>query len=276
MHEKADTQKIHEVEHRLIELKSFAVAFSGGVDSSFLLALSQKIRPEKLLAITVDSEFVPSREIECAKKTAMSLGVDHICLSADILGNEEVVCNTEERCYHCKKQIFSMVRDAADDFGISSLLHAVNMDDLKEFRPGLKAAEELGFMSPLAMAGLTKKEIREGSRLLGLETWDKPSQSCLATRIPHHVRIEKRDLIRVDQAEAFLQSLGFAQVRVRCHGKTAIIEVEPDLVKMFLKEDIHRKMNQTLGGFGFEAVIIDRNGYNSGDRSRRNDQAAVL
>jgi uncharacterized protein len=276
MQTEADTQRLHELEIRLQGLASFAVAFSGGVDSSFLLAVARKIKPKKLLAVTVSSEFVPSREIEAAKKTASVLKVDHICLSADILGNEDVVRNTEERCYHCKKQIFSLIRSAADDLGIKALLHGVNLDDLKDFRPGLKAADELGFLSPLAEIGFTKKMIRENSRLLGLETWNRPSQSCLATRIPYHVRIQKPDLIRVDLAEAFLQNLGFAQVRVRCHGKKAIIEVEPDLVKMALKEDVRRKIHQTLGEFGFKEVIIDRNGYNSGDRSRKNDQAAVL
>ncbi len=264
----ADTQKLHELETRLQGLTSFAVAFSGGVDSSFLLAVAKKIKPKKLLAVTVSSGFVPSREIEVAKKMASVLKVDHICLSADILGNEEVVRNTEERCYHCKKQIFSLIRSAADDFGIKSLLHGVNLDDLKDFRPGLKAADELGFLTPLAEIGFTKKMIRENSRLLGLETWNKPSQSCLATRIPYHVRIQKPDLIRVDRAEAFLRKLGFAQVRVRCHGKTAVLEVEPDLVKRALKEDIRRKIDQTLEGFGFETIIIDKNGYKTGKMNR--------
>jgi uncharacterized protein len=268
MHAEAATQKLYELETRLQGLASFAVAFSGGVDSSFLLAVAKKIRPKKLLAVTVSSEFVPSREIEAAKKTASVLKVDHICLSADILGNEEVVRNTEERCYHCKKQIFSLIRSAADDLGIKALLHGVNLDDLKDFRPGLKAADELGFLSPLAEIGFTKKMIRENSRLLGLQTWNKPSQSCLATRIPYHVRIQKPDLVRVDRSEAFLRKLGFAQVRVRCHGKTAVLEVEPDLIKMALEEDVRQKIDRTLEGFGFKTIIIDKNGYKTGKINR--------
>nr|NJM02817.1 ATP-dependent sacrificial sulfur transferase LarE [Desulfobacula sp.] len=191
----------------------------------------------------------------------MSLKIDHICLGADVLGNEAVIRNTEQRCYHCKKQMFSLIRDAADHAGVKYLLHAVNLDDLQDFRPGLKAVEELGFLSPLAEAGFTKEEIRKNSRRLGLETWDKPSQSCLATRIPYHTRIERADLIRVDRAEAFLQSLGFVQVRVRCHGKTAVLEVEPDLVKKALEEDIRRKILPALKGEGFDQVVIDRGGY---------------
>jgi uncharacterized protein len=260
-------KKIKKLEDGLRELKFFAIAFSGGVDSSFLLAVAKKIKPEKLIAITVSSEFVPKREIEFAEKMAVSLKVDHICLTADILGNEEVLQNPKERCYHCKKQIFSLIRNTAENLGINSLLHAINLDDLKDFRPGLKAAEELGFISPLVAAGFTKNEIRESSRYLGLETWNKPSQSCLATRIPYHVRIEKADLMRVDQAEAFLQSLGFAQVRVRCQGKTAAVEVQPDMVRILLKEDIHRKVIQALEGVGFEEVMIDKDGYTTGKMS---------
>ena len=258
------TKKLQKLENRLLGLTSVAIAFSGGVDSFFLLAMTKKIKPGKLMAITAFSDFVASREIEFAKKMALSLKVDHICLEADILAKEEVVCNTRERCYHCKKQMFSLIRDTAGHFGIKTLLHAINLDDLKDFRPGLRAAEELGFLSPLAEFGFTKKEIRESSRHMGLETWNKPSQSCLATRIPYHVRIHKTDLMRVDQAEVFLQGLGFSQVRVRCHGKTAVIEVEPDLVKLISADDIRLEIAQKLEQLGFEKVLIDRDGYKTG------------
>ena len=258
------TKKLQELENRLQKLGSFAVAFSGGVDSSFLLAVAKKIKPEKLIAVTVSSQFVPEKESEFAKKMALSLEVEHVCLALDILRNEQVVQNTKDRCYYCKKQVFSLIRDTAENYGIASLLHAVNQDDLSDFRPGLKAADELGFLSPLAEAGFTKKEIRESSRQLLLETWNKPSQSCLATRIPYHVKINQADLMRVNQAESFLQSLGFAQVRVRCRGRTAVIEVEPDMVKVILENDRSRDIVKTLEGFGFETIIIDRDGYKTG------------
>lgn len=257
-------KKIMMLEGELQKLKSFAVAFSGGVDSSFLLAVAKKIKPEKLIAVTVSSAFVPEREIEFAKKMALMLKIEHICLTADILANEEVALNTKERCYHCKKQVFSLIRDTAKTFGINTLVHGVNLDDLNDFRPGLTAAKELGFLSPLADAGFIKKEIRESSRYLGLETWDKPSQSCLATRIPFDVRIEAKDLVRVDNAETFLKGMGFAQVRVRCYGKTAKIEVEPDRVNIIEKEDCRQKVLTALAGLGFEKVMIDREGYKTG------------
>lgn len=254
-------KKLKDLEKRLTELSSFAVAFSGGVDSTFLLAVAQRINPQQLLAITVSSQFVPKRETAFAKNIARSLGVKHICLDVDILENEDVANNTLERCYHCKKQMFSLIKETTEDLGIKFLLHAVNLDDLKEFRPGLKAAEELGFISPLVDANYTKDDIRLFSRQLGLETWSKPSQSCLATRIPHDVTIKAGDLILVDRAESFIQDLGFAQVRVRCHGKIARIEVEPGQIDYILNKDIRKKISKEFQRIGFEFTSVDIDGY---------------
>jgi len=254
-------KKFKDLEKRLTKLSSFAVAFSGGVDSTFLLAVSKKINPQQLLAITVSSQFVPKREIEFAKRIALSIGVKHICLDVDILGNEDVAGNTLERCYHCKKQMFLLIKETAQNLGIKFLLHAVNIDDLKDFRPGLKAAQELDFISPLVDAEYTKTDIRLLSRQLGLETWDKPSQSCLATRIPYDEMIKAVDLIMVDKAESFVQDLGFSQVRVRCHGKIARIEVEPGLIDTILKSDNRQKILKEFQKIGFEHTSIDIAGY---------------
>ncbi len=256
-------KKLKDLEKRLTKLASFAVAFSGGVDSTFLLAVAKKTNPRQLLAVTVSSQFVPKREVEFAKRIVRSIGVNHICLDVDILGNKEVVSNTLERCYHCKKQMFLLIKEAAENLGINSLLHAVNLDDLNDFRPGLKAAAELGFISPLVDAKYTKTDIRQLSRQLGLKTWDKPSQSCLATRIPHDITIKAGDLIMVDRAESFVQDLGFAQVRVRCHGKTAVIEVEPGLIDDLLNKDNRQKISKEFGKIGFEHTSVDIAGYKS-------------
>ncbi len=254
-------KKLENIERKLSKLSSFAVAFSGGADSSFLLAVAKKVNPQKLLAITVSSQFVPKREIEFAKKISRSIGVEHICLDVDILGNQDVVKNTMERCYHCKKQIFEQIRQTAESLGITTLLHGVNFDDLSDFRPGLKASKELGFFSPLAETKCTKTDIRLLSKQLGLETWDKPSQSCLATRIPYNEMIKFETLIMVDNAESLLQDLGFSQVRVRCHGKTARIEVEPDLVNLILKKEFRQEISIAFANFGFEHTSIDIDGY---------------
>lgn len=247
-----------------MELSAFAVAFSGGVDSSFLLAMAKKVNPKKLLAFTVSSQFVPEREIEAAKKIAVATGVEHILLDVDILENEEVIRNTRERCYHCKKQIFSLIKKTAAGMGINTLLHGINLDDLNDFRPGLMAAAELGFLSPLADAKFTKADIRQVSRQLGLDTWNKPSQSCLATRIPYKERIRAENLMMADTAEAFLQDLGFAQVRVRCQGKTARIEVDPDLVETILNNEIRQKISTVFARIGFQHTSIDIDGYKTG------------
>lgn len=257
-------KKLECIESRLRKFSSFAVAFSGGADSSFLLAVAKRVHPEKLFAITVSSQFVPEREIAFAKAMAHSLGVEQICLDVDILEDEDVVENTRDRCYYCKKQIFSLIKKAANNLGVESLLHGINLDDLKDFRPGLRAAKELGFHSPLADAKLTKADIRLLSKQLGLETWDKPSQSCLATRIPYHVKITGKSLARVDRAEAFLQGLGFVQVRVRCYGGTARIEVEPHQIDMFLNKDIRQKISIAFAKIGFDHTSVDIDGYKTG------------
>ncbi len=263
---------LENIEKRLLKLPSFAVAFSGGVDSTFLLAVAKKVKPEKLLAITVSSQFVPKREIESAKQIAVSLGVEHICLDVDVLENEDVVGNPFDRCYHCKKQIFSLIKKTAERMGVNTLVHAVNLDDLKDYRPGLKASQELGVISPLADAKFTKSDIRRLSKQLGLETWDKPSQSCLATRIPYHTKIRAETLAMIDRAEAFLQELGFVQVRVRCHGKTARVEVEPERVETIFKKELRQRISAAFVKFGFEHTSIDIDGYKTG---KMNQQAVT-
>lgn len=257
-------QKLKNIEKRLRQWPSFAVAFSGGVDSSFLLAAAKRTEPKHLLAITAASRFVPEREVSSARRIARAIGVEHICLEVDILGNKDVVRNDRERCYHCKHQMFSRIKEAAKDLGVQVLVHAVNLDDLKDFRPGLRAASELGFHAPLADENLTKSDIRQLSRHLGLETWDKPSQSCLATRIPYDEQITNEALARVDLAEAFLQDMGFAQVRVRCHGKTARIEVEPDRVERLLNKEMRQKISTAFTRIGFEQTSVDIDGYKTG------------
>ena len=257
-------KNLKDIEKQLIRLPSFAVAFSGGVDSSFLLAVAKKVNPEKLIAITVSSQFVPKREIESAKRIARSIGVEHICLDVDILENEDVARNTNQRCYYCKKQLFSLIRQTAENLGITTLLHGVNLDDLKDFRPGLKASKELGFLSPLADAEFTKSDIRRLSKELNLETWDKPSQSCLATRIPYNIKIKPEPLAMVDKAEVFLQNLGFAQVRVRCHGKSARVEVVTELLETILNKEIRQKISIAFTKIGFEHTSIDIDGYKTG------------
>jgi pyridinium-3,5-biscarboxylic acid mononucleotide sulfurtransferase len=254
-------EKFKNLQKRLTELSSFALAFSGGADSAFLLAVAKKIKPENLIAITVSSQFVLESEIDFAKKYARSMGVQHICLDMDILEYGNIVSNTLERCYFCKKQMFALIKQTAKKYGITTLIHGVNIDDLKDFRPGLKAAEELGFLSPLVDTKITKKEVRDFSRQMGLETWDKPSQSCLATRIAYNEEITAQTLDAVDKAEIFLKMLGFVHVRVRSHGKIARIEVEPEQIAIILDKNIRQKISQQFIKLGFKNTSIDIDGY---------------
>jgi uncharacterized protein len=255
-------EKIGTLKAGLKKLKTAVVAFSGGVDSAFLLAVAARSGLENLLAVTVDSAFVTREEIRRARQTAGDLGVMHQVVQADILGHETVVANTLERCYHCKTAAFFLIRSAADQAGITHVLHGVNTDDLGDFRPGLKAAEELGVRAPLVEAGFSKHRIRTCSRQMGLATWDLPSQSCLATRIPFFDVITKKALVRIDQAEQFLRSLGFFHVRVRCHGTVARIETEAAAIEAMVA---HRKqISVALKTIGFTFVSLDLDGYHTG------------
>jgi pyridinium-3,5-biscarboxylic acid mononucleotide sulfurtransferase len=255
-------EKILVLKARLKDLKTAVVAFSGGVDSAFLLAVAARSDLERLLAVTVDSAFVTREEIRRARQTARDLGVEHQVVEADILDHETVAANTLERCYHCKTAVFSLIRSAADQAGITHVLHGVNTDDLGDFRPGLKAAEELGVRAPLLDAGFSKQQIRACSRQMGLAAWDLPSQSCLATRIPFFDDITKDALVRIEQAEQFIRSLGFAHVRVRCHGKAARIETDAAAIRAMV--EYREQISTSLKSFGFTFVSLDLDGYQTG------------
>lgn len=256
-------EKIPVLKAALKDLKTVAVAFSGGVDSAFLLAVAAVSGLERLMAVTVDSAFVTREEVQRARQAAQDLGVDHKVLAADILQAPRVVKNSPERCYHCKKMVFSLIKDAADKAGIAHLVHGVNTDDMADFRPGMQAAVELGFLSPLLDAGFSKQQIRICSRQMGLVTWNLPSQSCLATRIPFGDPITPEALGKIEQAEAFIKSLGFAHVRVRCHGSLARIETDEGSIRTMIR--FRQKIFAALKNTGFAFVSLDMDGYRTGN-----------
>ncbi len=256
--------KLDQSERLLKKMPAFAVAFSGGVDSTFLLAVARKINPEKLIAVTVASGFVPKKEVWFAREMAESLGVEHRVIDLDVLEDKRISANPPDRCYHCKKSVFSRILSVVKEKGIQTLLHAVNLDDLGDYRPGLAASKELGVLSPLVDAGFTKADIRQASRKMGLSTWDKPSQSCLATRIPYNIRITDTVLHRIEKAEEFLHDMGFGQVRVRVHDKTARIEVLPDEIGQVMEEKTRKTISGALKDIGFQYVSIDMDGYKTG------------
>ena len=248
----------------LRDRETAAFAFSGGVDSVFLLAAAARAGMERILAVTLVSAFFTLEERRRAGRIAGELGVDHLCLDLDVLTEPGIAENDARRCYYCKQAGFSAIKAAAADRGIKTLVHGINLDDLKDYRPGIQAARELGFEAPLVEAGFSKGEIRDCSRDLGLDTWDLPSQSCLATRIPQGDLLTAEALGMVEAAERFLHGLGFAQVRVRNHGGLARIEVAGADMDRMASPQIREQVADALKKIGFTFVSLDMEGYASG------------
>ena len=256
--------KFNRLRDSLKSAGSVAVAFSGGVDSTLLLKAAVDALGARAIAITMHSEFVPLDEIEEAKAIASKLGVRHEVLHVPALDIPGLRMNPLDRCYHCKKALFTLIKKTAADAGIAHVAEGANADDANDFRPGARAMHELGVLTPLRDAGLTKAEIREISRELGLPTWCKPAYACLATRFPVGAELTAERLRMVELAERFLRGLGFAQCRVRHHGNLARIEVEKDKISDLLaRPEIERRLKE----IGFEFVTVDLGGYRMGSMS---------
>lgn len=255
-------EKYAQLKAILCSYGTVAVAYSGGVDSTLLLRAAYDALGESCVAVTAAIEAVPERELQRAKDYAASLGVRHILLRPDVLSLREFRENPPDRCYHCKKLLFSGLLEAAKDAGMAVVAEGSNLDDEGDYRPGLRAIAELQVKSPLREAGLTKAEIREISRDLDLPTWDLPSCACLASRFAYGETITAEGLRRVDAAEEYLHALGCGQVRVRVHGDLARIESEKKDLPMLLtqREAVYEK----LKGLGFAYVSLDLRSYRTG------------
>jgi uncharacterized protein len=238
------------------------VAFSGGVDSTFVLKRAFHELGDNCVAITAASETFPSREFDAAVALAEEMGVQLLKTQVSELDNADFVANNPDRCYHCKTGLYSHLRRIITEQGYAYVVDGSNMDDLGDYRPGLEAKKEQGVRSPLQEAGMTKDDIRELSKRLGLSTWNKPSFACLSSRIPYGTRIEKHKIDQLDEAENFLMQLGLWQVRVRHHDKIARIEVMPQEMAKVVEhsEAIHAK----FASLGFQYVTLDLQGYRTG------------
>ena len=257
-------EKYEALKNDLRAMGRAAVAFSAGVDSTLLLKIAHDVLEDDCLAITVRSVFCPPRESEEAIEFCLREGIRHIVETVDVLAVPGVRMNPPDRCYLCKRALFTRLGEIARSNGAAHLLEGSNMDDLGDYRPGLRAIEELHVESPLRDAGLTKAEIRAMSKELGLPTWEKPSYACLASRVAYGEELTGEKLAMVDAAEEYLRSLGARQCRVRVHGTLARIEVEPEVIARLAAADTACEVDRTLRSLGFSYVALDLRGYRTG------------
>jgi pyridinium-3,5-biscarboxylic acid mononucleotide sulfurtransferase len=258
--------KNEELKKILRNLREVAVAYSGGTDSSYLLAICLDVLgPKNVMALTADSPLSPRAELDDARALAIQLGARHVILAHDDLAHEQVEANAPDRCYYCKLNRFDRLLAVAREAGIYHLLHGENADDAGDYRPGSRAAEELGVRAPLREARLTKAEIRALSRERGLSTWDRPANACLATRFPYGIPLTPHALARVEAAEEALQGvLGLGQLRVRDHFPVARIEVAPARIADLAGLPARVRILAALQELGYRYIALDLEGYRMG------------
>lgn len=262
------SQKYRRLADLVKSFESLAVAFSGGVDSSLLLAVAHGELGERVVAMTARSKTHPKSETADAVAIAEHIGARHILFDSDEMDDAGFLANGPQRCYYCKKRIFTSMRNAARQIGVQTMAHGANLDDHRDFRPGFRAAEEFDVMAPLVEAGLTKSDIRELARRIGLPNWNRPAMACLATRIPYGTPINEKNLHQIERAEAVLADIGIHQCRVRHHGSLARIELAHQEMDRLNDEGMRWHIVQRFKALGFDFVCLDLEGYVGGKMNR--------
>jgi len=257
--------KLENMRETLRSLERVAVAFSAGVDSTFLLKVAiDTLGSQNVVAVTADSDSLPRAELDEAIKLADEMGAEHVIIQTEEMSKPEYRANPAERCYYCKSELFSKLDAFIAQRGLKAVVAGVNADDYHDWRPGLQAGGEHNVRAPCAEAGMTKNDIRNLSERMGLPTFDKPANPCLATRVQYGEEITPEKLRRIERCEAFLRSLGFRECRVRHHQGLARIEVPPSQIDRLCEPETRAKIDAALHQFGYTYVTVDLGGFRSG------------
>ena len=257
-------EKLSKLKEVVSKLDSVVVAFSGGVDSTLVTKVCYDVLKDNSMAVTARSETYPDFEFKEAQKLSKEIGIKHLVIDTSELAIEGFADNPPERCYFCKTELFGKLKDIAKQHSFLNVADGANLDDTQEFRPGLQASKELNVRSPLKEAGMTKKDIREVSKMLNLPNWNKPAYACLSSRFPYGQSITEEKLSMVSEAEKYLRDLGLVQFRVRHHETIARIEVLPEDIHILTNSPAREELTAKFKEIGFTYVTLDLAGYRSG------------